>query len=105
MSEAESKSSPQLVAPAALGILAIFLIRLPQMRSANLFVEGDEAVVGMMAKHAVEGLRMPGFFYGQIYGLSTFEAANVKTPPRGRSGLALEPAAKLSTKSAETNAR
>jgi 4-amino-4-deoxy-L-arabinose transferase-like glycosyltransferase len=61
------------------GVLALTLIsvfsRLPQLRSPNLLVDGDEAVLGLMAKHLAQGRELPVFFYGQHYALSTVEAA------------------------------
>jgi hypothetical protein len=36
--------------------------------------DGDECIVGLMAKHLLEGKELPLFFYGQNYGLSLFEA-------------------------------
>lgn len=58
---------------AALAVLA-FLSRLPQLLSPNLLVDGDESVLGLMAKHLAEGRQIPLFFWGQRYGLSTIEA-------------------------------
>jgi hypothetical protein len=48
--------------------------RLPQLRSPNLLVDGDESVLGLMAKHMAEGREFPIFFYGQHYALATVEA-------------------------------
>lgn len=48
--------------------------RLPQLRSPNLLVDGDESVLGLMAKHMAEGKEFPVFFYGQHYALATVEA-------------------------------
>jgi hypothetical protein len=48
--------------------------RLPQLRSPNLLVDGDEAVLGLMAKHLALGREFPIFFYGQHYGFSSVEA-------------------------------
>jgi hypothetical protein len=48
--------------------------RLPQLRSPNLLVDGDESVLGLMAKHVAEGREFPIFFYGQHYALATVEA-------------------------------
>jgi hypothetical protein len=59
---------------AALFVLSV-VSRLPQLRSPNLLVDGDEATVGLMAKHFAQGKEVPAFFYGQHYGLSTVEAA------------------------------
>jgi hypothetical protein len=49
--------------------------RLPQLLSPYLLLDGDECVLGLMAKHLLEGREFPVFFYGQEYGLSTVEAA------------------------------
>jgi hypothetical protein len=48
--------------------------RLPQLQSPNLLVDGDESVLGLMAKHVAQGKEFPVFFYGQHYALETFEA-------------------------------
>ena len=58
---------------AALAAIA-FVSRLPQLLSPNLLVDGDESVLGLMAKHFAEGREFPLFFWGQRYGLSTIEA-------------------------------
>ena len=47
--------------------------RLPQLLSPNLILDGDECIVGMMAKHFSEGKDVPYFFYGQSYGFSLVE--------------------------------
>lgn len=54
-------------------ILACLLTRLPQIFSENLFLDGDEAIVGLMAKHFSEGTELPFYFYGQTYGFSFLE--------------------------------
>jgi hypothetical protein len=48
--------------------------RLPQLRSPNLMVDGDESVLGLMATHSAQGKEFPVFFYGQRYALETVEA-------------------------------
>jgi hypothetical protein len=50
------------------------LSRLPQLLSPNLLVDGDESIVGLMARHLAGGREFPLFFWGQHYGLSTIEA-------------------------------
>jgi hypothetical protein len=40
----------------------------------NLLADGDECILGLMAKHLGEGRHFPLFFYGQDYGLSIVEA-------------------------------
>jgi len=57
------------------GLSAICIAsRLPQLRSPNLLVDGDESVLGLMAKHVAQGKEFPIFFYGQHYALATIEA-------------------------------
>ena len=59
---------------ATLVIIALCLCsRLPMLLSPNLFLDGDECIVGLMAKHFSEGMEMPWFFYGQAYGFSFVE--------------------------------
>ncbi len=38
-----------------------------------MVLDGDEAVLGLMAKHFFEGKEIPVFFYGQNYGFSFVE--------------------------------
>jgi hypothetical protein len=59
---------------AGLAVLAA-VSRLPQLLGPNLLVDGDEAVLGLMAKHLAHGRELPVFFYGQHYGFSSIEAA------------------------------
>ncbi|HEX7136567.1 MAG TPA: hypothetical protein VF219_01900, partial [Vicinamibacterales bacterium] len=72
--------------------------RIPQLRSPNLLVDGDESVLGLMAKHVAEGKEFPIFFYGQHYAFSpvetvaaaaSFLAAGVGAVPLKAAGLAL----------------
>jgi hypothetical protein len=58
---------------AALAAIAI-ISRLPQLVTPNLLADGDECILGLMAKHFAEGRSFPLFFYGQDYGLSIVEA-------------------------------
>jgi hypothetical protein len=44
------------------------------LQSPNLLVDGDECVLGLMAKHVAQGKEFPVFFYGQHYALETVEA-------------------------------
>lgn len=55
-------------------VVASFVSRIPQLLSPNLLVDGDECVVGLMAKHVAQGKELPTFFYGQHYGFSSVEA-------------------------------
>ena len=61
-----------------LSIVALIAIgvgsRLPQLLSPNLLLDGDECILGLMAKHVSEGREFPIFFYGQAYGLAVVEA-------------------------------
>ena len=50
------------------------LLRLPQLLSRNLLLEGDECILGLMGLHVARGHEFPIFFYGQTYGLSIVEA-------------------------------
>ncbi len=59
-----------LAALAAVSLAA----RVPQLRSPNLLLDGDECVLGLMAKHLLEARDVPLFFWGQRYGLSSIEA-------------------------------
>lgn len=72
--------------------------RLPQLRSPNLLVDGDEAIVGLMAKHVAQGREFPIFFWGQRYAFSpvetvagaiSFLVAGVGAVPLKAAGLAL----------------
>lgn len=54
-------------------IFITFFSRLPQLLSPNLYMDGDECIVGLMAKHFMEGKELPLFFYGQSYGFSFLE--------------------------------
>lgn len=54
----------------AIGVVS----RLPQLLSPNLLLDGDECILGLMAKHVAEGREFPIFFYGQRYGLAVVEA-------------------------------
>jgi hypothetical protein len=58
----------------AIALVGLAIVsRLPQLRSPNLLLDGDECVLGLMARHAMHG-EVPIFFWGQHYGLSTIEA-------------------------------
>ena len=43
------------------------LLRLDFMRAGGFVIDADEAVVGLMAKHILEGGDIPVFYYGQHY--------------------------------------
>jgi hypothetical protein len=59
-----------LSALAAIGLAS----RLPQLFSPDLLLDGDECILGLMAKHLAEAREFPIFFYGQRYGLAIVEA-------------------------------
>lgn len=42
-------------------------LRLDFIRSSGFVIDGDEAIVGLMAKHIVDGAALPVFYYGQHY--------------------------------------
>ncbi len=49
-------------------ILAIALVlRLDFLIPKNFIIDADEAIVGLMAKHIIEGAKVPIFYYGQHY--------------------------------------
>jgi len=52
----------------------VFVSRLPQLSSPHLLLDGDECILGLMAKHIAEGRAFPVFLYGQSYGLAAVEA-------------------------------
>jgi 4-amino-4-deoxy-L-arabinose transferase-like glycosyltransferase len=44
-----------------------FLLRFDFMRAISFTIDGDEAIVGLMGKHILEGRNIPVFYYGQHY--------------------------------------
>jgi hypothetical protein len=48
-------------------------LRIPQLVSGNLLLDGDECVLALMAKHIMAGKDLPFYFYGQQYGFSLIE--------------------------------
>jgi hypothetical protein len=58
----------------AVALSAICVVsRLPQLQSPNLLADGDESVLGLMAKHVAQAKEFPIFFYGQHYAFSPVE--------------------------------
>ena len=57
----------------AIGVILIVITRLPQFLGGHMVPDGDECIVGVMAKHTLEGKIFPVFLYGQNYGLCTLE--------------------------------
>ena len=43
------------------------LVRLDFMRAGDFVIDSDEAIVGLMARHILEGRGIPTFYYGQHY--------------------------------------
>lgn len=60
----------------AIYLLAI-LFRIPNLLSRNLWFDGDEGIVGIMARDWANGVAFPTYFYGQNYGFSLFEVLSV----------------------------
>jgi len=48
-------------------VVVAILIRLDFMRAVQFTIDGDEAIVGLMGKHILEGRGIPVFYYGQHY--------------------------------------
>ena len=49
---------------AAILVVVAGVSRLPQLTSPHLLLDGDEAILGLMAKHLAEGREIPIFLYG-----------------------------------------
>lgn len=58
---------------AAIGVAA-FMLRLPQLTGPHLIADGDEAILGLMAKRMAEGEGASFFFMGQRFGIAFIEA-------------------------------
>jgi hypothetical protein len=54
-------------------VLLPALSRIPQLMSPLMVLDGDECIVGLMAKHFYEGKGLPLYFYGQSFGFSFAE--------------------------------
>ena len=57
----------------SLAFLLLAALRLPYITSPNFFLDGDESILGLMAKHLAEGREFQVFPYGQAYGFSLVE--------------------------------
>jgi len=57
----------------ALAFILSSALRVPYLTSPNFIVDGDESVLGIMAKHLSEGLEFSVFVYGQAYGFALLE--------------------------------
>ena len=53
-------------------IFVAAIIRIDFLVASNFIIDSDEAIVGLMAKHIVEGAEVPVFYYGQHY-MGSFE--------------------------------
>lgn len=51
----------------ALFVTVGVLIRLDFLFAGNFIIDADEAIVGLMAKHVLDGRDIPTFYYGQHY--------------------------------------
>lgn len=52
---------------------ALLLLRVPYLVSPHHILDGDEAIVGLMAWHMAQARELPVFFWGQAYGFSLLE--------------------------------
>ncbi len=77
VAEREGRSTRHARRPIVAGLVALaaltVLSRLPQLLSPNLMADGDESVLGLMAKHVAQGREFPIFFYGQRYAFEPVE--------------------------------
>lgn len=54
-------------------ITVLLITRLPYLTGPHLSFDGDEAILGIMARDLLAGRNIPVYFYGQQYGFSFFE--------------------------------
>lgn len=54
-------------------ISVILLSRVSYLADPTVMLDGDECVVGLMAKHLLQGKEFPIYFWGQNYGFSLIE--------------------------------
>jgi predicted membrane-bound mannosyltransferase len=66
-----SRIRPSIFLP--LLLLTALAIRLDFLVASRFVIDSDEAIVGLMAKHILEGGPIPAFYYGQSY-MGSFEA-------------------------------
>lgn len=57
----------------AAALVGLAVLRLPYLSSPLYILDGDEAVMGLMARHLAAGQELPLYFAGQAYGLAIFE--------------------------------
>ena len=58
-----------------LALLVLVALRVPYITSPNFFLDGDESMLGLMAKHLSEGREFSVFPYGVAYGFALLETA------------------------------
>lgn len=56
-----------------LAFLVLVALRVPYITSPNFFLDGDESMLGLMAKHLSEGREFSVFPYGVSYGFALLE--------------------------------
>jgi hypothetical protein len=56
-----------------LAFTLVILVRLPYLLGDHVFFDGDEAIIGIMARDLLSLQGSPFYFYGQQYGFSLFE--------------------------------
>ena len=52
----------------------LLLLHLPYLLGKMLYCNGDEAIIGIMARDFIHGQTVPFYFYGQHYGFTLFES-------------------------------
>lgn len=57
--------------------LVCVVVRLPYLLGDHVYFDGDEAIVGIMARDFIHGDNFPVYFYGQRYGFAFFEVVAV----------------------------
>lgn len=76
MSSSPADTKLRFALPVVLAAPLLFVLRLHLLVRMDLALDGDEAVVGLMSLHVLQGEGLPLFFYGQNYGLSGLEAVS-----------------------------
>ena len=61
----------------ALVLTSVIIARLPYLLSDHVFIDGDEALLGIMGRDLITLKNLPVYFYGQRYGFSLIEAMAV----------------------------
>ncbi len=83
------EAKPRAALQLGLLLAGLWLTRLPQLVSSPFLPDGDEALIGLMAKHALAGQGIPFFPWGQRYG---FAAPEVTLAAAGFWGFGMSPA-------------